>query len=274
MKNKNKFIYLFVNEISRSFKIIVAMLSVFFAGHIGLVLKQIYSQKRYIKEYIADGQTIATYIAEHGEITFTNTLNQITQLLIMWMFFGILVILVYSIIIWTREWYGSNKTIYTLMTIPVSRHSIILSKFLTVLLIGTTYISTQLAALFIDNILMKAIFGSTVFKAAPVFKSFFNSSMCNFFPKGLIIFIFLLLILIVVVMLIFNTIMLQRSYKLKGLILGALMIICTGFLYIAMPGYLKLFVMETIIYEIGLSLVLIVLNYLCIYYLLNNKVHV
>lgn len=274
VKGKNKFLYLLVNEVSRGLKLIITFLSVFFAGHIALVIREIFKRKNIVNEFIAEGNTVEQFVSSKGQFNFTMLLNNMTQILIMWLVFGILAIMVYSVIIWTREWYGNNKTIYTLMTIPTTRHSIILSKFLTVLLIGTTYISTQIVAFCIDNALMKWMLGPKLFKSQAVFSSFFKSRICNIFPNNLFMFTLLFLILSLVVLVVFNIIMLTRSYKLKGVIISVILVIAMGILYIKVPKILELFVGEMLVYNTSLSVILIVLNYISIHYLLDNKVQI
>lgn len=271
---KNKFIYLLNNEVSKSVKIFIAFLILFLLGHIGLFTWVIISINGHIKEYISTGKTLESYVAQNGKCSFSMILDNVGKQIFMVICFGILVIFLYAIIIWIREWFGNNKTVYTLMSLPVSRHSIILSKLICILIMGSTFISTHIMALFIDNFILNTFMASGVIQKEDVLTSFFHNSICEIFPNNLPMFIFMFSIIMCAVLIIFNCVMLERSFRWKGIVLGIINIIVTVFLYVKVPSMANLFIKETVIYYSLLSIVLILLNYYATSYLLENKVHV
>lgn len=271
---KNKFIYLLNNEVSKSVKIFISFLILFLLGHIGLFTRVIISINSNIKEYISTGKTLESYVVQNGKCSMSMILDNVGPQIFMVICFGILVIFLYAIIIWLREWFGNNKTVYTLMSLPVSRHSIILSKLICILIMGSTFIATHIIALFIDNFILNTFMASGVIQKEDVLKSFFHSPICEIFPNNLPMFIFMFSIIMCAVLIIFNCVMLERSFRWKGIVLGIINIIITVFLYVKVPSMANLFIKETVIYYSLLSIVLILLNYYATSYLLENKVHV
>lgn len=273
-KRENKFIYLLNNEVSRSMKLFISFLILFLVGHVGLFVRRIFQVNTILTEHITKGGTLQSYIAENGKYSFKIILDSVASQILMIICFGILVIFLYAIIIWLREWFGNNKTVYTLMSLSVSRHSIVLSKFTAILIMGSTFISTHILALFIDNLFVKTLLSSEVIENVDVIKSFFTSRICEIFPNNLLMFMFMFSIIICAILIIFNCVMLERSFRWKGIVLGLINVGVTMFLYAKVPLIANLFVKETVLYYSLLSIVLIILNYYSTYYLLENKAHV
>lgn len=271
---ENKFIYLLNNEVSKNLKIFISFLVLFLLGHIGLFTWVIISINGHIKGHISTGKTLESYIAQNGKCSFSTILDNVGPQILMVICFGILIIFLYAIIIWLREWFGNNKTVYTLMSLPVSRHSIILSKFICILIMGATFISTHILALFVDDFILSNFMASEIIEKENVLQSFFHSPICELFPNNLPMFIFMFSIIICAILIIFNCAMLERSFRWKGIILGIINIIITVFLYAKVPSMANLFIKEMVLYYSLLSIVIIILNYYSIYYLLENKVHV
>lgn len=63
---------------------------------------------------------------------------------------GIILCLIYSIYIWHKDFSGKNKTIYTLMTLPQSRMSVYISKFLNIICLVYMYVMAFASTLFIS----------------------------------------------------------------------------------------------------------------------------
>lgn len=273
-KGENKFIYLLNNEVSKSMKLFISFLILFLVGHVGLFVRRILQVNKLITDHVTNGGTLQSYIAQNGKYSFKIILDSVASQMLMIICFGILIIFLYAIIIWLREWFGNNKTVYTLMSLPVSRHSIVLAKFTSILIIGSTFISTHILALFIDNLFVKTLMAPEIVEKVDVLKSFFSSNMCEIFPNNIPMFIFMFSIIICAVLIIFNCVMLERSFRWKGIVLGIINIGVTIFLYAMVPSMANLFIKEIALYYSLLSIVLIILNYYSTYYLLENKAHV
>ncbi|AWZ48797.1 hypothetical protein C3495_08245 [Clostridiaceae bacterium 14S0207] len=277
-KNKenkeNKFWYLLNHEIYKSLKIVIPFFILSFLGHLLIVKDRITNIKGIIEAFLSEGNTIGAFISEQGKISLFNVITE-DDLLKMFICLGLLVIFLYAIIIWLGEWIGNNKTIYTLLMLPISRHKIILSKFSAIFLLGSTYLSLHIGTLFIDNIILKNLIPKEVFFSMNPIKAFLERNYrCNIFPYNLVDFNMYILIIIAIVFLIFSCVLLERSFRWKGLILGIVLFGSSILLYGLVPEKFYFFTDETAIYYISLSLILISGNYKLNYYLLCNKVNV
>lgn len=252
----------------------ISFLSLFIAGHLFIVLKEIFRAKGTITKYIAEGGNLEAFISERGQYTLSKIINDVSGYIIMWIAVGMMAVLIFSAIIWLREWYGNNRTVYTMMTTPINRHYIILSKFCNVFLIGCIYLSTQIICFFIDNAFMKLILGKEVLISQNVMTGIFESVASIVLPGDIILFTMYFLAMVLIVAIIFNGVMLQRSYGIKGIIISVLTIIAIVCAYIIIPNVFMMFVHERMFYISVLSLILIVGNYFSCYWLLKNKVHV
>ncbi|GAA0789040.1 ABC-2 transporter permease [Hathewaya limosa] len=274
-KNKeNKFWYLLNHEIYKSLKIVIPFFILSFLGHLLIIKDGITNINSEIKMFLDEGKTIKTFLADRGGISLFEIVSKDDRLK-MFICLGILVIFLYAIIIWLREWIGNNKTIYTLLTLPISRHKIILSKFSTIFLLGSTYLSLHIGTLFIDNIILKNSISKEVFyDMSPIKAITQRCYQSDIFPYNITDFNVYILIIITIVFLIFSCVLLERSFRWKGLILGIVSLVGISLLYVLVPEKLYFFTNETAIYYIFLSLILIICNYKLNYYLLCNKVHV
>lgn len=190
---------------------------------------------------------------------------------------GILIMAIVSLLIifigyiWLGEWFGSNKTAYTLLTMPVSRWSIIASKFLVTyvfflinyaLLILSKYIYIMMAKklpITLDtNILNKGVLSNSIISQ--------NSFIMPF-----------LIFAALGIALIFSFCLLNRWKLIIGSIIGLINLsIATGLvLWILFEGFSNpMFLGDAFIKSIIVSFIFIIINLISCNYLLKNKVHV
>lgn len=142
----DKFMYLFDFEFKRNLKyyigLVITMCTIL---TINLILNlKIYNKA--IKEEL-DNQSIEEIYNKVGGFNFENLITEIATLIFI---VGISLCLIYSFVIWARDFNGKSKSIYTLLTLPSDRMKIYFSKLLNILCLIYMYIISFVVTLFIN----------------------------------------------------------------------------------------------------------------------------
>lgn len=149
--------------------------------------------------------------------------------------FSVLLCLLYSLVIWYRDYFSKSKTIATLLMLPQKRFNIYISKFITVTSMIFGVISVQFLFWFIDLVIIKAILNVNVDGFTNVFETIlanqnrFSNLIFNQPIDFLMIDVFGVIIAVVVI---FTGVLMERSYKKIGIILGGGYIFVSIILYI------------------------------------------
>ena len=85
--------------------------------------------------------------------------------------FSVLLCLLYSLVIWYRDYFSKSKTIATLLMLPQKRFNIYIAKLITVTSMIFGVISVQFLFWFIDLVIIKAILNVNVDGFTNVFET-------------------------------------------------------------------------------------------------------
>jgi hypothetical protein len=170
---------------------------------------------------VAETLTEAEYIMRFGQqVGFSNfTLNNI------W-FMGpialcITALLLYVFLIWYRDWLGKNMFIYRLLMLPTSRSNIFLAKLSAIVLMVWGLIAFQMLLLPLLNRLYNSIVPSVYRYSLPLFDVIITHPILQILmPRTFIEFVLYYGAGIMGVIVIFTVILLERSYRWKGLLAG------------------------------------------------------
>ncbi|MBO0998798.1 hypothetical protein IOC57_13755 [Bacillus sp. SD075] len=218
-----RYIKLLNFEINRFSKIYLSLLLITlvsqFAGVI-LVTKSLLHDARdtMSKERLSE----AAYITNYGGIDFTHIAN--TLLFVGPIALSAVALIFYIFLIWYRDWFGKNTFIYRLLMLPTSRLSIYLSKATAIFLMVLGLIAFQLIILPMENALFNSyvpeallnmeMSTSTITEFSPILALIIPSTFTQFlisYGIGLMI-----------MSILFTAIMLERSFRIKGIIMGLL----------------------------------------------------
>ncbi|MBO3446399.1 hypothetical protein [Clostridium sp. CCUG 7971] len=146
---------------------------------------------------------------------------------------AVLSCLIYALIIWYRDYYSRSKTICALLTLPQKRFNIYLAKLLTILVMIYGIIVSQVIFWYIDTIILKIITGANIDGFTNIFSNMMNNpSRLNLISPYIIDFfminIFGVLLSVVVI---FTGVLIERSYKRKGIAFGILYILLSLIIY-------------------------------------------
>jgi len=132
---------------------------------------------------------------------------------------SITVLVLYSIIIWYRDWFGRSTFIYRLLMLPSARWVLYVSKLTAILTFVFSMIAFQLVLLVGENMLFKTIVpagmrtDSTFVEASTI-----NPVLNTLLPKQFEQFIYSYGLGIIGVIVIFTAVLLERSYRRLGIL--------------------------------------------------------
>lgn len=214
-----KFMNLVYLEVNRIAKLFFIALATYFAISCIWVFC---SARGYMKSIVQSAQqgnmSVAKYLESCGAVPYQGRDILVGNYgLTTGAVFMMILIAIYAFLIWYRDWFGSNKTIYSLLVLPVNRMKIFGAKVLTIILMGCSVVSTFLigaaASLYID----KAVLDKVIIKDVTLLDTFSAAIDITAYLKTDIV-----LLSLCVICIIFLLVLLERSFKIKGIILGAI----------------------------------------------------
>lgn len=201
----NKLIYLYDFDFKRNIKIYLAVIIAICSG---LFISMVNSLKdyNYVIEDILKNKSIENTV---GLITFENIIPDSAIVIFI---VGLAICILYSFIIWNRDFYGKNKSIYTLLMLPENRMKIYLGKLLNIISFTYMYIISFTATLFVGYKLLAGKMVGDVVSYGFVQDTIYKFGMMipyNFtdFIVGYVLF------LIATVSFVFNVILRTKSMK-------------------------------------------------------------
>ncbi|UJF33893.1 hypothetical protein [Paenibacillus hexagrammi] len=190
-------------------------------------------------------------------------------------------LLLYSFLIWYREWFGKNTFAYRLLMLPTSRMKVYTSKLTAIILYVLGLVALQIVILpllmFIYSSIVPAVLRDSITLSEFIHRQEYLSLMIpNYFME----FILGYGAGITAVIIIFTAILLERSYRLKGIVAGILYIAAASILFvlpliITESFYTNYFYpSEVVLMEIGCGLIILCVSLWFSSFLIRKKVNV
>lgn len=185
-----------------------------------------------------------------------------------------ILILIYGFIIWYREWFGNNRVIYTLLILPINRMKIYISKFVTMLLLIFSMLSTF--------IITQAINYNLTINMLPYYNKLdigcisdiYDNKFLSFIPINTLDLVIYVSEIFVVIALIFLFVHLEISYKIKGAVLGIILsVVYVGILYLLLINS-NILIKEKILLITLYNIITICIAGTFSRFLLKNKIRV
>jgi len=280
--------------VNRYFKLVNFEVNRFFKLYIGLLIIVAISQfvslfavkSSYMKlandaNYASSMKATKEFIASYGLLNFNHVANH--PLFIGPIVISVALMMFYVFIIWYRDYFGKNTFIYRLFMLPTSRMTIYFAKATTILIMVLSLLAFQLILLPIEiNVFQQIVPGELLGKMNTVDLVMGPNIFQMILPSNFVDFIFRYLIGMGLVFTLFTFILLERSYRWKGILFGILYAMAIVVL-ILIPEIIQSYVFgndfsfypsEVIYMEIGLLAIIITGSILFSKYLLKNKVSV
>ncbi|CAH0273655.1 MULTISPECIES: hypothetical protein [Bacillaceae] len=209
-------------EINRFSKIYLSLMLITlvsqFAGVI-IVTKSLLKDARDIMK--EERLSEAAYITNYGGIDFSHIAHAL--LFVGPIALSAVALIFYIFLIWYRDWFGKNTFIYRLLMLPTSRLSIYLSKATAIFLMVLGLIAFQIIILPMEN----ALFNSNVPQALLNEMSTYSITklipiLSLIIPSTFTQFLLSYGIGLMIMSILFTAIMFERSFRIKGIIMGLL----------------------------------------------------
>jgi hypothetical protein len=189
-------------------------------------------------------------------------------------------LLIYVFVIWYRDWFGRNTFIYRLLTLPASRIKVYLSKLSTIMLLILGTVAFQLMLLPALNVFFDSRLPGALITPVSVTETvLFHPFLRYLIPFGFTNFTLFYFLGLTALTVVFTAIVLERSYRLKGLAAGigyvalSLLFFLIPFLFAKWKQYL-LYPNELLIFQVIVSLIIISGSTAFSSYLLKHKITV
>lgn len=194
---------------------------------------------------------------------------------------GVVAILFYIFFIWYRDWFARNAFVYRLLTLPTSRMMVFFAKLSTILLSVFGLVAFQLVALKIHHLLLKMIVPVTYRDDLTIFQVVLASEYLSILvPSKPMDFFIAYGLGTAFVIVIFTMILLERSFRFKGLLISipyfgfCVLLLLLPVIIQAAIGRFYLYAGELFIVEVFMTMLLVGLSLWISRYLLNYKVTV
>lgn len=219
------------------------------------------------------------FLDEFGDISLLNFVQTI------WFLAPIAIcitaLLFYIFMIWYRDWFGKNTFIYRLLMLPTARINLFFAKATAILLMVFGLVALQIILLYIEGIILDWIVPNEFMKEMTIQQiSHAFPELGILYPSTFTEFILYYGTGLMAVFILFTAILLERSFRWKGLLLGIGYVGLTTaffllpFILMVMFDKTYLYPMEWLIIQSIFGIILIVISIGLSRYLLKKQITV
>lgn len=263
-------------EFKRIYKLYFVLIGTMFASNIGVLVFNLYNVANSVSSKLKVPISIKNISTIEGiKIINTSTVGSVFLQTIIILGFTTLLCLLYSFVIWYREYYSKSKTICTLLTLPQQRFNIYIAKLITIVVMIYGVIASQFLFWYIDFNIIKFVANIKTIGFTNVFYMLRNNA------DGIIIasphyidFIMINIVgVILAVIVIFTGILIERAYNKIGIVLGVIYIILSIVIFFYIYATNSVFLDKLLILSIGYYISLFVISLVLSYRLINKKIY-
>lgn len=219
----NRYLKLVNFELNRFRKIYVTLILLILLSQIAavLLLTKGYLNDVY-KTIKLENLTEKAYVLEYGGNVFSPITGSLFFLGPIALSAGALIF--YIFLIWYRDWFGKNTFAYRLLMLPTSRMSVYLSKAAAIFLMVLGLVAFQLMILPLENMIYEWMIPKTFLNYSMTIDSIINSNplLRIIIPGTFSGFLINYGIGLMIMLILFAIILFERSYRIKGIIMGIL----------------------------------------------------
>lgn len=273
----NRILTLYNIEFKRIYKLYFLLIGTLFIANLAGVMKTLYDSVKRISLENNLPMNIDILKTNLG-YSFINefTKNDIYVYGSMALGVAILFCLLYATIIWYRDYYSKSKTIYILLSLPQPKFNIYLAKLIMVIVMIYGVIACQFLFWYIDLNIIKILAGISSPNFANVYSNMMQSvNQINVVSPYLLDFLMIDLFgVILAVVVIFTGVLIERSFKKVGVLLGVGYILITIIGYVFIIGLDSRILGNLLLNHIMYYIVLLMVSILISYRLINKRVYV
>ncbi|SEQ36349.1 hypothetical protein [Piscibacillus halophilus] len=268
-------------EFNRMSKLLFVLMGFVFLVQMIGVFYEVLSYKSRINQLITEAHmTQEQAINSIGQLSFDTIMYN--MFFLGPVFISVGAILFYIFLIWYRDWLGKNTFIYRLLMLPTERLNIYFSKLATILMSTLCLVAFQFVALLLERAVFKMMLPEE-FRVDTLLTILLENFPLTYLilPKSIDGFFIIYGAGAISVALIFTIILLERSYRMKGIVLGVLYAIASIVLVVA-PGVINfellpnayLYEIEVIAISGAIAIVIGLVSILISRKLLNDRIRV
>lgn len=280
VKRMEKYVKLVNFEFNRFFKIYAALIAITVISQmIGVVVMSKNYMGRANQMMYEQGLSQAEFIEQYGTMSFYNVAQ--TAWVMGPITLCIVALIFYVFLIWYRDWFGKNTFIYRLLMLPTARLNVFFAKATTIFLMVLGLVALQIFLLSVDASIIKWLV-PLGFRTDLSIDQMINALnyLAIIFPYHFFDFGVHYGIGFMAVFVLFTAILFERSFGIKGIILGVIYCVLALLLLIS-PGiftmiYEKpfLYPIEYFVLEVVLCSIVVTASIIISRFLLNNRITV
>lgn len=227
------FIKLVNFEVNRFFKLYLVLIGLTIASQL---IGSIVVSKSYVKdveEYLVENlMSRSELIGNFNMSPFNQYFG--TAFFILPIVLCIATLMIYVFFIWYRDWLGKNTFIYRLLMLPVERINLYFSKLTAIMLFVLGLIALQIILVPIEVQIIEGIVPADLRKEFEWLESFHVLSILSYlYPPTATEFILIYGIGLIFVAVVFTAILIERSYRLKGIFFAIVYGVISFFVFIS-----------------------------------------
>lgn len=232
----NRWLKLIIMELARFWKIYAALAAMTFVSQSGGLLLHFNSQLNDVRRRMEEQglQTYEQYVAKYGRESFHMAIDRTEPFFTGPVFLCIAALIFYSIFIWYRDWAGKNTFIYRLLMLPTSRMNLYWAKLASIMLLVFGLVALQLLLFPFYTGLFRAIVPDELAIRETVFAFVRHHAIYQvLIPPTFLEFILYYGAGLLGLTVVFTAVLIERSYRLKGLIGGIVYVAGAGMLIVS-----------------------------------------
>ena len=230
-----------------------------------------------MQDLLANEMTVAEYVESSGGVTLVQAIESYGQMLpyLLFVLSAMLLVAVLSFYLWYKEWFGQSKRIYMLFSLRGSRFTILISKLITVIAATWIFYGVVLINLWIGGVVLRLVLPDGAVADGLVRGVILNgnTALAFIFPLSLIDFMYKIFFVMVAFSGITVVVLMDRSKKILGFILGLVYCILVTVVY-SRTQSMFLFFDERPLVDWSFVILASALSLLISYLLLNKKVSI
>ena len=258
----------------------VLMLVTLFSQLIGVLLYAHSFMNRANSAMYNESITLAQFAENNGKVSFVNySSSSLWFIAPVSLCAAVLILLVFFI--WYREWFSKNSFIHRLLMLPTARMSIYTAKFSAIMLFVLGLVVFQLLILPLESLLFNAMIKSELRDSFSVVSMItMQPYLKMLIPRHFIEFVLYYSAGLMAIIVVFTAILLERSFRIKGIVAGVAYIIAAGFLFVApslitqlaFPNYFYNY--EVFLMELLVGIMILIGSLWFSSFLINKKISV
>ena len=218
----NKILTLYDIEFKRIYKLYFSMIFAFIAFNIFVVVSELINLVSKVSESLGTSKSIKILQkSSSARIIREHLIDKIFTITCMALIVAIVICLLYAFVIWYRDFVGKSKTAYTLFMLPNNKFDMYIAKLITVVFLIYGVIIAQFLSWIISAYIVTSLTSVTLSQIIDILHNTLLFSLLGFIKFDGISFIMINMIgVIILVIIIFAGIIIQKSFRKIGILLG------------------------------------------------------